>query len=254
MFNLSKFTMNLSSVHLSEAQISILDKGLTFIPSTRYIPYSRILECKNRNLRNIKVRDYFYGRSRKYDPTAFCNMFKFRSTWEPPIGRLAPEAVQAIIKISSYTASLIKNRLVKTRVEGQGPLIRLPQMRPNNITKSEARAITQLKSNDSVVIKPADKGGAVVVMDRDLYQQEGLRQLLNPHYYREIDNTIAAETVSEINEIIDNLQDIKFITEEQHDYLRTLVPQKPRSFYLLYLKFTKIELSGRIRGCQRAAR
>ena len=34
MFALSNFTMNLSSYTLSEAQISVLDKGLTFIPST----------------------------------------------------------------------------------------------------------------------------------------------------------------------------------------------------------------------------
>jgi len=68
--------------------------------------------------------------------------------------------------------SLIKNRLVKSRIEGQGPLIRLPRMRPN-ITKIEAQAIRQLKSNDSIIIKPADKGGAVVVMDKDLYEQEG---------------------------------------------------------------------------------
>jgi len=59
MFALSKFTMNLSSYTLSEAQISVLDKGLAFIPSTRYIPYTRILECKNRNIRSIKLRDYF---------------------------------------------------------------------------------------------------------------------------------------------------------------------------------------------------
>jgi len=71
------------------------------------------------------------------------------------------------------------------------------------------------------------------VMDKDLYEQEGLRQLLDPHYYREIDNTIAAETVSEINEIIDNLEDIRYITEDQHNYIKTLVPEKPRSFYLL---------------------
>jgi len=63
MFALSNFTMNLSSYTLSEAQISVLDKGLTFIPSTHYVPYARILECKNRSIRSIKMRDYFYKKT-----------------------------------------------------------------------------------------------------------------------------------------------------------------------------------------------
>ena len=46
-------------------------------------------------------------------------------------------------------------------------------MRPN-INKAEARAITELKNIDLIIIKPADKGGAVVVMDKKLYEQEGL--------------------------------------------------------------------------------
>ena len=36
----------------------------------------------------------------------------------------------------------------------------------SNISKTEARAITELKSINSIIIKPADKGGAVVVMDK----------------------------------------------------------------------------------------
>jgi len=45
MFSLSKLTMNLSSVHLSEAQISILDKGLNIYsidPLHSLLPYSRM--------------------------------------------------------------------------------------------------------------------------------------------------------------------------------------------------------------------
>jgi hypothetical protein len=37
-----------------------------------------------------------------------------------------------------------------------------------------------------IVIKPADKGGAVVVWRRDLYLAEAERQLSNPSFYRPI--------------------------------------------------------------------
>jgi len=58
MFNLSDFTVNLSSYKLDAAQVSILDKGLTFIPSTRHIPCNHILDCKKRNIRSIKLLDF----------------------------------------------------------------------------------------------------------------------------------------------------------------------------------------------------
>jgi len=57
-------------------------------------------------------------------------------------------------------------------------------------------AINKLKANHDLVIKGADKGGSVVVMDRKLYELEGLRQLTNTHYYKETDRTLATETVT----------------------------------------------------------
>jgi len=225
--------MNLSSETLSEAQISVLDKGLTFIPSTRFIPYTRLLECKNRNIRSIKLRDYFYKKpQRNYNPNAFQNLFKPQSTFIPTTDKLSPEAIKAVQAISDYTARMIKGRLVKNGNPSLGPLVRLPPMRPN-ITKAEARAITELKSNKSIVIKPADKGGAVVVMNRNLYEQEGLRQLTNPKYYTEIPETVCTDTVERINEILTHLNNIGFINDDQYSYLFALVPAEPRSFYLL---------------------
>ena len=62
-----------------------------------------------------------------------------------------------------------------------------------------------------IIIKPADKGGAVVVMDKRLYAQEDSRQLTNPKYYREIQESVCAETVEMINEILTYLNKIGFI-------------------------------------------
>ena len=42
-----------------------------------------------------------------------------------------------------------------------------------------------IRKNPDIVIKPADKGSAVVIMDRQTYIQEGLRQLENKDFYVE---------------------------------------------------------------------
>lgn len=42
-----------------------------------------------------------------------------------------------------------------------------------NLFVGEKKAINELKRNREIIIKPADKGNAVVVMNRDQYMWEG---------------------------------------------------------------------------------
>ena len=46
----------------------------------------------------------------------------------------------------------------------------------NNLTPAEKDAIQELKERDDIVIKPVDKGSAVVVMDKVDYVEEANRQ------------------------------------------------------------------------------
>ena len=46
----------------------------------------------------------------------------------------------------------------------------------NNLTPAEKDAIQELKERDDIVIKPIDKGSAVVVMDKVDYVEEANRQ------------------------------------------------------------------------------
>ena len=47
----------------------------------------------------------------------------------------------------------------------------------DNLNKGERTALRNLRNGTSLVIKPADKGGAIVIMNRSDYVKEGLRQL-----------------------------------------------------------------------------
>ena len=232
MFTLSNFTMNLSEYTLTAPEISVLDKGLTFIPTTRYVPFERVLECKKRNIRNIKLRDYFRGKSKDYDPTLFKNKFQAPSDWVPPTRALSKAAIEAITTLSAFTASITRDRLIANSNPDRGPLLRLPAVK-ENITKVEAKAITQLKNNKNIIVKPADKGGAVCVLNPALYEAEGLRQLLNTNYYTEIHSPLANETVPRICSIIQELYDMGYLLDKQHAFLSPNVPAQARSFYLL---------------------
>ena len=45
-----------------------------------------------------------------------------------------------------------------------------------NLKKEEWTAITTLRKNKDIVIKPDDKGGNIVIMNKQDYLEEGLKQ------------------------------------------------------------------------------
>jgi len=136
------------------------------------------------------------------------------------------------LRIHDLSKSLVNNKILPISNLKTGPLLRLPSWRPN-ISRLEYAAIKKLKGNPNIVIKSADKGGAVVVMDRMLYEMEGLRQLNNMHYYTEIEHPLAKETVALLQDTLNDIYLSGFLTEKQLRFLSPEVPDKSRPFYLL---------------------
>lgn len=195
-------------------------------------PYNHILNCKARNIRNLKLRDFFRQNARDYDPNDFKNKFLAPSEWIPPTEGLSPEVIDAIQLISRNSHSIMKDRFIRCS-DFRGTFIACRDNCRLNLTKPELAAIAQLRNNKDVVIKPADKGGAVVIMDREAYKSEGLRQLNNNKYYEEIDGPLADVTSQKINSIIRELLDSGVISQRQFDGLRSEPPHLQRAFYLL---------------------
>ena len=60
----------------------------------------------------------------------------------------------------------------------------------SNLSTEKWAALKNLSKRKNVVIKPADKGGAVVVWRSDLYQQEALWQLPDKSFYAKVDQDL----------------------------------------------------------------
>uniref|UniRef100_A0A671KJ79 Uncharacterized protein n=1 Tax=Sinocyclocheilus anshuiensis TaxID=1608454 RepID=A0A671KJ79_9TELE len=102
-----------------------------------------------------------------------------------------------------------------------------------NLTTSEERALNQFRKNKKIVIKPADKGNAVVLMNREDYLWEGMRQLSNTEHYSPLTEPIYPQTQKEVGEILEEMYENRIISGKQKEYL--LGPGSPRArrFYLL---------------------
>lgn len=90
----------------------------------------------------------------------------------------------------------------------------------------EILALKLLKDNKDIVIKPADKGSAVVIMDRLAYINKALRQLNNSDHYKALDAPIYPASYPILRDILTSLLNRKFINIKQFRFL--LGDEKPR--------------------------
>lgn len=56
----------------------------------------------------------------------------------------------------------------------------------HNLTQGQQKSLKHLQDNDDTTIKPADKGGNIVIMNKDHYKQMCMKILDNQKCYTKI--------------------------------------------------------------------
>ena len=202
--------VNLSQHKLTPAQYKVLSRGLKFCPNPGQPDLSTYQADLDKFHLRLKRFLYFLKPKRstdvdQHDRTAQIGRsqtnvdrnitrsdepfqhrkFKNPSAWVPP-----PNA--------SLEFFISKNNLD------------LAHCKPNisdksNISRDEQKALRELAQNRNIVIKPADKGGAVVIQDREKYVAEGLRQLSDRNFYEEKNIDLTHTHHQEIIHILDEM-------------------------------------------------
>lgn len=83
----------------------------------------------------------------------------------------------------------------------------------NNLTLSERQALDKLCKDKNIVVKPADKGGGLVIMPKTLYDQEVLRQLQDLSYYRALPTDPTSRFQKEIELFLQQAHSSSLISE-----------------------------------------
>lgn len=71
----------------------------------------------------------------------------------------------------------------------------------NNLRRAEWDALRELKSDNTLVVKKADKGEAMVIIDRTKYLEEAEKQLANQNVYKRL----TSDPTTEYKQIIDGI-------------------------------------------------
>ncbi|KAJ8029212.1 hypothetical protein HOLleu_28550 [Holothuria leucospilota] len=152
--------------------------------------------------RSLRLTEFFHD-SESIDNSDFdpkLTKFHAKSSWTPPANR------------DKYLDSFIS--VVTSKI------MRAPEHKAfGNLSSEESCALRNLKSNFNVVIRQADKGSAVVVMDR---------LLDDTTVYQRTEATV----MSDIERLADQLHNEDVITDNMHQYAIRL-NTRPARFYLL---------------------
>ena len=70
------------------------------------------------------------------------------------------------------------------------------------MSKEENKALESLTNDESIIIKEVDKGGAVVIMDRDYYETKIMEMLFNPEIYSEMSENQGKKKMQKIKKTI----------------------------------------------------
>ena len=102
-----------------------------------------------------------------------------------------------------------------------------------NLTKEEQKAREDLRSYDDIVIKQADKGSAVVVMDKERYVTEATRQLGDSAVYVSLESDPTGLMIEKINERLNKAYGDGHISDRTLEYLLVNGGTRVGWFYLL---------------------
>lgn len=102
----------------------------------------------------------------------------------------------------------------------------------SNLSAEEREALEYLKENSYLVIKPSNKGGNIVVQESDDYQNMVLRLPRDKDTYKILESDPTKKFLEELEIILKDAQDRKFISKEEHKVMWNPSPTIP-VFYAL---------------------
>ena len=205
------------SCQLSEEETKLLSKGLNFCPKPRQTDTQKLSLDLAAFYRRLRLREHFAdedGVTQSLPDNEIVSKFKPKSTWNPPKGRCPP--------LESFISAIEEE--VKTYTSA-------PDFR-DNLTKSERQAIKNLRHRDDIVIKPADKGSAIVAMGTKFYREEAYRLLGNPDHYKRLHSDPTSEIAKKVEAAIQKMVRNGSIDSETGPNLLQVDP-KPGRFYFL---------------------
>ncbi|KAJ8034954.1 hypothetical protein HOLleu_21996 [Holothuria leucospilota] len=207
--------INLTDEPLSDAQLSLLNKGLSFCPTTKIDDVDLSFSISRFN-RRVRLKEWAHTEGISDSPQPLSHPQLPKREWTPGTNRNR--------YIDCFTDSVQQHlRSFLNTIDNA------PTSKTDNLSKQERRALKELSHNKDLVIKPADKGGAVVLQTRENYIREAYRQLADGKFYSRQSSDQTKQVMTKIHSLTRQLG------KDTQEDIKLLLPPNPNSghFYLL---------------------
>ncbi|XP_071989184.1 uncharacterized protein [Engystomops pustulosus] len=177
--------------------MSLLQKGLSFSPVGQYDSFNMDLDLQ-KLFRNVRLKAYFANQDNlltcenltttsllKLDDLGLKNKRSFNAP-----KRFHP--VETFVDVVKRDIAALTQRLkfVDFTVS-------------NNLTGDEYKALRSLWSDNDIILKPTDKGGSIVVMDREAYTKEIYCQLSDQETYEKLTSNPTSRIKNRLMTLVD---------------------------------------------------
>ena len=213
---------NLSGTELTADQLSLLSRGLGFVPVKRQRMTHLLAELKEWE-RLVRLKEFWADTSlsagtgvardssdHDTDSSVDQDSKYKKSRWTPEKGRDP--------WLDVYIEEVIRSVLGGVKKD-----------RDSNLTKGEEQAFLDLMNDSDIVIRPADKGSGIVVMDAETYFGSLQEEVNDPSTYRSTARDQTQAVYKKVKTLADKLLKKGYIGKHLHKYL---IPTRPRAGHL----------------------
>ena len=169
---------NLSDKNLPKSAFSLLELGLSYCPSVLNFNKEEVCEDFLLFFRRLKLREYFKDSPGKDNAPE--ELDRENMKWIKQNPDWYPAAVQE--NRSPALLDFISNCVRDSREA----FITRENKVWNNLSGEQRKSLKDISQDKSIVVKPSDKSGGVVVMNTCDYERSCLDQLENPVFYEEV--------------------------------------------------------------------
>ena len=199
---------------LSDSERSVLAKGLKFVPNPGSLDLFSVKADTESFFRRLRLKAHFHNQPSVPHKDVFEAINPKKSSWSPPDDQYG--SLELFIRQCRHDIDILPKFRPK---------------RPSNLTPSEFSALNSLRARNDIVIKPADKGGALVVWKADLYREEANRQLSDTTFYSRVDKDLTSTHQTTISNTIHNFIASGDLPETAKNLITT-TPHTPVMYFL----------------------
>lgn len=207
----NNIVINLSDKILTNSQITVLNKGLGFVPNNNIITIDQLNKDISTFERRLQLHYFFKSKNNPEDDTPLefirPTILSTNSDWWPR--KLNPHITEFCLEVKHLINKTLHNK------------------RNNNLSHTELLALKELKRDKTIIIKRCDKGGGIAIMNTINYKSKILTMLNDPQVYTKLieDDTVTIKT--KIDDLFKQLNNNNKITNKQLNYLTNFIPTCP---------------------------